>query len=85
MQHTEFNFHNEGVQYIYEFDNGLKLSAILTPYSYGGEQGLWEIGVYKHGIMWYNSPITNNYDAVLCYLKWDQVQDKLKECEEWTD
>ena len=29
--------------------------------------------------------LTNNNDAVLGYLTWDQVQDKLKECEEWTD
>jgi len=35
----------EGVQRMYTFENGTQVSAIKTPYSYGGKNDKWEIAV----------------------------------------
>jgi hypothetical protein len=52
--------HNGGIQEIYRFDNGYGASKIKTQYSYGGDQGLWEIAVIKfHG--------DGTFDFNLCY------------------
>ena len=34
-----------GIQKVFKFDNGLCVSAIKTPFSYGGKNDKWEIGV----------------------------------------
>lgn len=34
-----------GVQKVYRFDNGYGASVVKTPFSYGGEIGLWELAV----------------------------------------
>ena len=78
----DFPFTAAGIQYIYRFDNGIKVSVILSRYSYGGEKGYFEIGVFNHGEMWYNNPITGS-DSVMGWLTWEQVQEKLKECDEY--
>jgi hypothetical protein len=38
---------NGGVQKEYRFDNGYGASVIQHNYSYGNEQGLWELAVIK--------------------------------------
>ena len=77
-QLKEFNFHNDGIQYCYEFpDRGVEVSVILTPYSYGGKEGKYEIGIFLHSEMYYNNTITG-HDAVLGYLTWEEVQNILK-------
>lgn len=81
-QHSEFAFTDDGIQYIYRFDNGIKVSVVLSRYSYGGPKGYFEIGVFNHGEMWYNNPITGS-DSVMGWLTWEQVQEKLKECDEY--
>ena len=81
-QHSDFQFTDDGIQYIYRFDNGIKVSVILSRYSYGGEKGYFEIGVFNHGEMWDNNPITGS-DSVMGWLTWEQVQEKLKECDEY--
>ena len=81
-QHSDFQFTDDGIQYIYRFDNGIKVSVILSRYSYGGEKGYFEIGVFNHGEMWYNNTITGS-DSVMGWLTWEQVQEKLKECDEF--
>ena len=94
IKHKELNFHNEGIQYVYEFDyynndgsffcKGIRASVIMSPGSYGGKDGLWELGVFKYGEMWYNNPFTGD-DAVKGYLTWEEVQDKLKEIEKYVN
>jgi hypothetical protein len=39
----------DGIRRTYTFENGLLLSAIKTKTSYGGKDGLWEIGVLRDG------------------------------------
>lgn len=40
---------NGGTQRLYDLPNGLWASAICTPYSYGGDRGLWELHVVREG------------------------------------
>jgi len=56
------------VQRIYSFHNGYSVSALMTPFSYGGKQGLWEAGIMKKGnsawpdgwCMVYTTPLTDD-------------------------
>ena len=56
---------NGGVQYVYQFPNGYGASVIQGPYSYGGLEGRWEIGILKNDELCYDSGIT---DDVLGWL-----------------
>jgi len=51
MKFTDLEFEPhpdwEGIQAIKFFDNGYGVSAIMTPYSYGGPDGLYEIAILK--------------------------------------
>lgn len=53
-----------GEQHVYRFDNGYGASVIRGPYSYGGESGLFELGVITFdGDQWsltYETPITSD-------------------------
>lgn len=63
-----------GTQDIYEFPNGYSASVVRTPYSYGGEDGLFELAVLHGGSIMYDTPIT---DDVLGHLTAADVQAKL--------
>lgn len=56
-------------QWIYRFPNGYGASVIRGPFSYGGEKGLWELGVLKfHGstsALCYDTPITSDVEGHL--------------------
>jgi len=59
-----------GVMALIEFPNGYRASIIMTSFSYGNKEGLWEVAV-KHGDeVIYDTPITND---VLGYLDKDDV------------
>jgi hypothetical protein len=59
-----------GVRSNTEFENGYGVSVIRNEYSYGGEQGLYELAVLKEGEIVYDTPIT---DDVLGYLTPEEV------------
>lgn len=63
-----------GEQVVHKFDNGLGASVIRHEYSYGGDQGLWELAVIAfRGDEWgliYTTPITND---VIGYLSDEDV------------
>lgn len=44
-----FRFIHGGIQYIFEFKNGYEASVILNQFSYGNEEGLFEIAILKNG------------------------------------
>ena len=81
IKHKELNFHNEGIQYVYEFDyynsdgsffcKGIRASVIMSPGSYGGKDGLWELGVLKGKELCYTSGITED---VIGHLSWVNVE-----------
>jgi hypothetical protein len=73
-----------GVQKVYQFPNGLGASVICSPFSYGGDEGLWELGVltFDDKGNWgltYDTPITCD---VIGRLLWDEVEETLKQIKE---
>ena len=56
---------NGGIRKLFKFDNGYGASLVKNPYSYGYDQGLWELAVLKNGELCYDTPIT---DDVIGYL-----------------
>lgn len=57
------------------FDNGYGASVVQSPYSYGGNGGLYEIAVLdKEGDITYDTPITDN---VVGWLDEEKVTDYL--------
>jgi hypothetical protein len=64
--------HIEGVQARITFDNGYGASVVKSPYTYGGDKGLYELAVFKDGEITYATPIT---DDVIGYLRPEDVTD----------
>ena len=74
-----------GVQRIYRYENGYGASVIQFAYSYGGDEGKWELAVIKYQNKYseefriaYDTPITGD---VLGYLSEDEVDDILTQIE----
>jgi hypothetical protein len=64
--YQELNHGLMGCQRVYKFPNGYGASVVQGPYSYGGENGLWELAITKFtsddGSTWeicYKTPISN--------------------------
>lgn len=74
----EFNSHPSGIggiQARIQFDNGYGASVVIGPYTYGSEDGLYELAVLdKDGRLTYETPVT---DDVIGYLKEEDVTDLL--------
>jgi hypothetical protein len=75
-----------GTQKVYRYPNGYGASVLQHMYSYGGNEGLWELAVImfptksdKNYSLTYRTPIT---DDVMGYLSWDAVEETLKRIEE---
>lgn len=75
---------NGGTQVIHRFDNGFGASVIRGPYTYGGPEGLFEVGVIEferegdgYGLT-YDTPITSD---VLGWLDEAAVEDVLAQIE----
>ena len=73
----------EGEQYMFEFDNGYGASVIRSTYSYGGNNGLFELAV----INWidkdnwdfnYNTEITSEVIGYLTEEEVNDILDKIK-------
>lgn len=58
------------------FDNGYSASIISTEFSYGGNEGLFEIAVLRGGMIVYDTPVTSD---VLGYLSFPEVAKTLEE------
>ena len=65
---------NGGVQKLYKFPNGYGASVVRHSFSYGGDEGLWELAVIRyngdHFDIDHGTPIT---DDVLGYLSEEGV------------
>jgi hypothetical protein len=57
-----------------KFDNGYEVSVVKSPYSYGGDKGLYELAIFKDDEICYDTPITND---VLGYLSDKDVTEVL--------
>jgi len=48
------------------FDNGYGASVVVGPHTYGGEDGLYELGVLgKDGKLTYDTPVTDDVEGYL--------------------
>jgi hypothetical protein len=63
-----------GIQAIVSFDNGYSTSIVKHSFSYGNEDGLYELAVVHDNMLDYSTPIT---DDVLGYLTEKQVSETL--------
>lgn len=76
-----------GVQRLYKFENSYGASVVRTPYSYGGDRGLWELAVIKYengGDSWhlcYDTPITNDVLGHLSEAEVGEFVEKIKQLE----
>jgi hypothetical protein len=63
------------------FPNGYGVSVVIGPYSYGGNQGLYELAVVieETGDLTYNTPIT---DDVIGHLTPDEVTEIMQQVQE---
>jgi hypothetical protein len=72
---VETGFHMGGTHDRYRFPNGYGASVVRNQYSYGGDQGLFELAVTDHkGHLIYTTPVTSD---VVGYLSADEVQQYL--------
>ena len=73
-----------GIQKLYKFDNNYGASVVHHSYSYGNEDGLWELAVIEFidDLDWdiaYDTPIT---DDVIGYLTDEDVEKILHKIKE---
>lgn len=68
--------------HLYLFANGYGASVVQTRYSYGHNDGLYELMVLKDAVPCYDTPITND---VIGYLTADEVAEHLSRIEKLPD
>ena len=72
--------HMGGVQAVVQFLNGYGASIVQTPYTYGGDQGLYELAVFgKDGNITYDTPITSDVEGNLSEGDVSNLLVKIKE------
>ena len=75
---------NDGEQVLITFKNGWQASVVRGPYTYGGPEGMWELGVFSPtGGLNYENPATP--DDVVGWLSDDAVTAKLAAVASFTD
>jgi hypothetical protein len=80
LEFVEHPSHIGGVQARITFDNGYGASVVKTPYSYGGDKGLYELAVLgTDGHLTYDTPITND---VIGYLRDIDVTDVMEKIQQ---
>ena len=80
LEFVEHPSHIGGVQARIQFDNGYGASVVKTPYSYGGDKGLYELAVLGiDGHLTYDTPITND---VIGYLRDIDVTDVMEKIQQ---
>ena len=73
---------NDAERYIKKFDNGYSTSVIKNNVSYGGKQGLYEIGVFYEEVLVEVPDVTEEGDTVRGWLEFEEVIDLLKKIEQ---
>lgn len=75
---------NGGSQVVHKFDNGFGASVVQHQFSYGGDEGLYELGVIKFESEdeWHLNYSTEITDDVLGYLTEEDVQQYLNQIEQ---
>ena len=76
LEFKEHSHHSKGKQARMDFENGFGVSVIITPFSYGGDRGLYELAVFKDGKIHYDNKVANG--DVVGYLREEDVTDAMK-------
>jgi hypothetical protein len=80
LKFVEHPSHIEGVQARIQFDNGYGASVVCSPYTYGGDKGLYELAVLdSEGHLTYATPVT---DDVIGYLRDIDVTDVMEKIQQ---
>lgn len=66
-----------GIQSINHFPNGWGVSIIQSPYSFGGDVGMYEIAVLRDGEIHYDNKISNG--DVIGWLTEEKVEEIISE------
>lgn len=69
-----------GDRWVYSFDHGWGASVVRHSYSYGGEEGLYELAVLHDGKLNYDHPVSGG--DVRGYLDLEDVVELLTEIRE---
>lgn len=68
-----------GVQAIVQFNNGYGASIVKTPYTYGGDEGLYELAVLgTDGSLTYDTPITDDVEGSLSEQEVSELLEQIK-------
>jgi len=80
MKFSDLNFETKGVglQARVNFPNGYGASVVIGLFSYGGSEGLYELGVMHNGELCYDTPITSD---VVGWLSPSEVTEYLQQIE----
>ena len=79
FSNLNFKPHQDGIRAIHKFANGYSASVIQTSFSYGGEDGRYELAVLSPlGYLDYSTPVT---DDVRGFLTQDDVTRLLQQIE----
>ena len=83
IRERSYNRDTMNIQEIHRFNNGYGASVVQGPYSYGGDEGKFELAVLKfddagHWHLCYDSGLT---DDVFGYLTEQEVQEYLTKIE----
>lgn len=75
---------NGGSQVVHKFDNGFGASVVQHEFSYGGDEGLFELGVIKFESEdeWHLNYSTSVTDDVIGHLTEEDVEDLLAKIEQ---
>lgn len=65
------------------FDNGWGVSVVQTSFSYGGREGLYELGVLKNNSLHYDNPVADG--DVVGYLTKENVTELMEKVQNYTD
>ena len=69
----------QGIRKIYQFPNGYGASVVCNEFNYGGDEGLWELGVLKKGHLCYSTPLTSDVIGSLTDEEVDDLLIKISE------
>lgn len=59
-----------------DFENGFGVTVVKTPYTYGGDKGLYELAVWKDGEIHYDNEVAKG--DVVGYLREEDVTDAMR-------
>ena len=79
----EFNPHPTGMGGILariDFDNGFGATVVQTPFTYGGDKGLYELAVWKGNELHYDNSVANG--DVVGYLREEDVTDVMEKIQQ---